>query len=499
MEWAENDYHHLRIARQTAALVPVGPFWRDYARHAGDGPFLSRHLADASRNFTEAMLALAVLDLPFEPARHQLAFAGGRMTLGPAGPMVAFHEEVRRTDGPDGTAPVLVGQSFYRPADRFREENGEKVDKYVTGEFLAAAAPYGCRVVATNPTSGRQRLSLLVQVPVGAVPLGDGRPTRTVTLDLEPYHTQTVDYLFYFPRPGRFTHFPAHAAKSGRVVAAARPTAFDVFERPTRRDAESWDCLSQFGTADEVVALLNRENVSALNLDKIAFRMTDKAVLDRVLALLTARHVYSPTLWSDGVFHNDPAGHAGVPGPRRVARGRVRRPARQPAFDVDPVERFACGHLEYKPLVNARAHGLGPAACVICANRLHTVRHGTGPTSGLWNNPSASPRSRGGGRPVRVHQAGHHGRPSSVPSSARGKRPGRMSSVSGAARTAAAGTACRASMRTSAAVTTAPGGRPRTARRTAPSAPCQSRRAGPPSCVPAGGADRSAMGGSSAT
>src|SRR5439155_3653840 len=98
-EWAENNYYHLRIQQQIADVVPVGPFWLDYARH-GDGPFLSPHLADAGRNFTEAMLALAVLDLPFEAPKAEVAFDGRRMTYPPAGPAPADHEEVRPTGPP---------------------------------------------------------------------------------------------------------------------------------------------------------------------------------------------------------------------------------------------------------------------------------------------------------------------------------------------------------------------------------------------------------------
>ena len=70
-----------RIQQQIADLVPVSPFWLDYARHDGKAPFLSRHLADASRNFTEMMFALAVLDLPFEAGKHDVKFDGGKMTL----------------------------------------------------------------------------------------------------------------------------------------------------------------------------------------------------------------------------------------------------------------------------------------------------------------------------------------------------------------------------------------------------------------------------------
>ena len=139
------------------------------------------------------MFALSVLDLPFESPRHQVAFDGGRMTLTPAGPVIAFHEEVRAADGPDGKVPVLIGQNYYRPTDRFREEGGERVDRYVTGEFLVHTG-YGCQVVVTNPTSTRQRLSVLVQLPLGAIPVGNGQFTKTV--QVEPKHANLAPASF---------------------------------------------------------------------------------------------------------------------------------------------------------------------------------------------------------------------------------------------------------------------------------------------------------------
>jgi hypothetical protein len=358
MEWAENNYYKRRIVEQNANLVGVGPFWVDYARHAGDGPFLSRHLADASRNFTEMMFALAVLDLPFEAAKHQVAFDGPKMTLEPAGPVIAFHEEVSRAAAPDGKTPVLVGQHFYRPADRFREENGEKVDKYVTGEFLVHTV-YGCQVVVTNPTSTRQRLGVLVQLPLGSIPVGNSQPTRTVQVDLEPYRTQTIDYLFYFPAPGTFAQFPAHVGKSERVVAAAPPAAFEVLEKPRTVDTAAWDYVSQHGTDEEVIALLNRENVHALDLGKVAFRMRDREFFGRVITLLKERHAYHPTLWSYGLMHNVPAVAREFLTHHDALVAQCGGPIDTPLLTVDPVARHTYEHLEYKPLVNARAHGLG--------------------------------------------------------------------------------------------------------------------------------------------
>ena len=358
MEWAENNYYKLRITEQTANLVGVGPFWVDYAGHAANTPFLSRHLADASRNFTEMMFALSVLDLPFEAAKHQFAFAGSTMKLEPAGPIIAFHEEVRKAAAPDGKTPVLIGQNFYRPADRFREENGEKVDKYVSGEFLIHTV-YGCQVVVTNPTSTRQRLSVLVQLPIGAIPVANGQFTKSVQVDLEPYRTQTVDYQFYFPLPGRFTHFPAHVARSEHVVAAAAPVAFEVLERPRTIDTGSWDYASQFGTDADVLAMMARENCSALNLEKIAFRMRDRGFYEKVIILLRERHVFHATLWSYGLFHSDPGVIREYLPHSDSLVSQCGGPIASVLLSVDPVARHSYEHLEYKPLVNARAHALG--------------------------------------------------------------------------------------------------------------------------------------------
>ncbi len=65
-EWAENNYYHLPIEQQLADLVAVNEFWADYAEHDGPGPVPVRSFPQATRNFTEMMLALAVLDLPFK-------------------------------------------------------------------------------------------------------------------------------------------------------------------------------------------------------------------------------------------------------------------------------------------------------------------------------------------------------------------------------------------------------------------------------------------------
>jgi transcription termination factor NusB len=371
-EWAENNYYHLPIRQQLADLVPVSDFWLDYVKHDGKSPFLSRHLADASKNFTEMMFALAVLDLPFTPGKPDVKFAEGKMTFTPAGPAIAFHEEVKPA-GPAGAVQILASQNFYRLGDRYFDEGGERFDKFVTNEFVIHTV-YGGHIVVTNPTSARQKLSVLIQTPVGSIPVSNGQPTRTVLLDLEPYRTQTIDYFFYFPKAGRFAHFPVHVAKAEALVASAQPFEFNVVEKPSRVDTQAWAYVSQHGSNEQVLAFLNRENVNALDLEKIAFRMKDRDFFNTVIQLLKSRHVYHPTLWSYGLLHNaTPIAREFLTHAEQIVQ-ECGGPIVSPLLVIDPVARHQYEHLEYKPLVNARAHSLGKERQIV-NNRFNEHYH----------------------------------------------------------------------------------------------------------------------------
>jgi hypothetical protein len=372
-EWAENNYHHLTIDQQTSALVTVNAFWRDLAQHDLAQPFYSRNLAEASRNFPEMLLALALLDLPFESPKHETKFEGAKMTIIPGGPLVVFHEELKPAPAADGSAKVLVSQNFFRHGDRYRQENGEQVDKFVSEEFLVHTV-YGCQIVITNPTSSRQKLNVLLQIPRGAIPVLNSQATKTVHLQLEPYHTQTLEYHFYFPAAGKFPHFPVHVAKNESLIASAEPFSFNVVDKPTKIDRRSWDYISQHGTSEDVLTFLDNENIHAVNLERIAWRMKDAKFFTQVIEKLARRHAYQHTLWSYALLHNavNPAREFLKHEDRVVneAGGRLA----STLVTIDPIERRTFEHLEYKPLVNARIHGLGKRRQIV-NDRFHEQYH----------------------------------------------------------------------------------------------------------------------------
>ena len=229
-EWAENNYYQLPIEQQNADLVTVNAFWRDYARTTPGQPFYSQHLADASRNFTEMMFALAVLDLPFEPGKHETEFEGPKLKFAASRPSIVFHEEIKPAGEQERIRRSWSARTSSRPATAIRIVENEQVDKYVTEEFLVHTV-YGCQMVVTNPTSSRQKLDVLLQIPLGALPVRNGQATRSVAIDLQPFATQTLEYYFYFPAPGKFTHYPVHVSKNGQLIAFAEPIVLNVRRR----------------------------------------------------------------------------------------------------------------------------------------------------------------------------------------------------------------------------------------------------------------------------
>jgi len=356
-EWVENNYYKLPIEQQVADLIRVNAFWNDYAGHDGKAPFVSSNFIHATGNFAEMILALSVLDLPFEAPGHETKSEGLGFLLTTAGPALIAIKEIRRGEEIESSIPLLVSENFYRADDRYRFEGNEQYDKFVTEEFLLRTA-YGAQVVLTNPTSTRRKLRVLAQIPEGALPLQNGFFTRAVPVNLEPYSTFKFEYYFYFPEAGDFRHYPAHVALGDRFATSAKGIRFNVVEKLSTVDTASWEYVSQNGSMDDVVKYLETHNIHRLELTKIAWRMKKKSDFQKVFRLLSARRVFEPTLWSYALMHNE------LPAAREYLQhssysSKCGAWIESPLLTINPIARNLYQHMEYKPLVNARAHVLG--------------------------------------------------------------------------------------------------------------------------------------------
>ncbi len=356
-EWVETYYYKTPFEQVQASLIPANAFWNDYVRHTPGTPFLSQHVTDAANSFAEMMLALAVLDLPFESAEHTTDRGESAITFTAATPLIAFYKDIQPATSTDGDTPVLVSQNYFRADDRYRYDGNEQFDKFVRDEFLSGVV-YGCQITVTNPTSSPHEIELLRQVPEGAVPVSGGRVTKSERMRLDPYSTAIQEYYFYFPKPGEFRHYPVHASEDGKLLAFADPAIMRVVEVPTSVDTSSWQYVSQQGTPEQVLQFLRERNVFRIDLDAMAWRMRDRAFFDQVLALLRERHINAPTLWSFAIHHNVPDAIQTFLRDRGDFVAAAGSWLDSPLLAIDPVERRAYQHIEYKPLINPRAHYL---------------------------------------------------------------------------------------------------------------------------------------------
>jgi hypothetical protein len=354
----EHNWWHRRLEQTTADVVAPNRFWVDFATAPAGQPFASPHLIEATGSVLEMMTALAVLDLPFTAGKHEVTSDGNARTLKAATPLLLVRKEVQKTEPATDQQPLLLGQNFFRLDDRYRFENGERRDAFVTGEFVVDIA-YGCQVVVTNPTSSKRTTDVLLQIPAGAVPLQKGFWTKGHSVELAPYATATLEYAFYFPAAGDFAHYPAHAAEKGKLAAHAEPRTLKVVAVPTTVDTRSWEHVSQQGSAQDVLAFLDQQNVQRLELGKIAWRMKDREFFTQTLQRLRARHVYDDTLWSYALLHRDQAACGEYLRHQDGFLGQCGMAIDSPLLRFEPKERRQYQHLELDPLVHQRAHPLG--------------------------------------------------------------------------------------------------------------------------------------------
>jgi hypothetical protein len=148
-------------------------------------------------------------------------------------------------------------------------------------------------------------------------------------------------------------------AKNETLIASPEPFLFSVVDKPTKIDTDSWDYISQNGTNEQVLEFLQKNNIQSLNLVRIAWRMKDAQFFAAVTEKLARVHIYNDTLWSYAVLHNNlAAAREFLQHNDRVVNevgGRIK----SALLVIDPIVRRQLEHLEYKPLVNARAHALG--------------------------------------------------------------------------------------------------------------------------------------------
>ncbi|MDX1927043.1 MAG: hypothetical protein SFV81_11025 [Pirellulaceae bacterium] len=359
-EWAETQYYRVRLQGQTAALIPAGPFWREYLEKGGNDPFLPSSLDLPTGSINEALCALAVIDLPLDGTSPEVLIENEQLALNTKSAAIAFVESIESAGQGGNNENILVGQDVYLA----QPNTSEDANRPLQGPLLRGI-PYRANVVVTNPTNTKRLVQVLTQIPAGALPLASGKVTRNTPIDLAPYSTAQVQYVFYFPAEGEFEHYGSQISSEGKHVIATDSKSHRVLAKPESVDETTWSYIADWGTADQVFAFLKKANLQKIDLDRIAFRMQDKAFFEQVTALLSANNVYVQSLWAYAVRHNAPEQIQQLLQNRPDFVGQLGAVFTCPLVNIDAREQMSYEHLDYKPLVVARIHQLGPKAVIL--------------------------------------------------------------------------------------------------------------------------------------
>lgn len=364
-EWAENQFYRTRIQQQNLPIIPPGPLWLELSNRDSIERFLSTEFHLTNHSLSEMLAVMAILDLPFDSPEVVVGVENDRLMVKSPSQSVVFLESIEPIQAGETSVTILVGQDIYVA------NPGANADaqKPVTGESLVRGVGYRTNVVVTNPGNNPQTVSVLTQIPQGAVPLEGGKRVASKTLRLEPYTTQQIAYTFYFPTAGEFQHYGAQVSIAGQFAAEAPSSAMHVLDAPEDQNKESWSYIALWGTNEQVLDYLRTRNVQQVQLDLIAFRMQDKGFYDACLKELESQGIYQPVLWAYSVQHNDPPRIQQLIAFRPEWADKLGPVFRSAIATIDTANRYTYEHLDYRPLVNARTHRLG-AERVILNQRL---------------------------------------------------------------------------------------------------------------------------------
>ncbi|KAK2951295.1 putative Actin-binding protein [Blattamonas nauphoetae] len=409
-EYRESEWYKRKGEAEIQQAIPWNRFWKDFAfflledaaegedrnttgrkKGLGNVPFVSPNILDCYSSCAEAVCAIGVSGVGWDNDKQlRVDFQmdegsdGGnrRGVVDGAVPGLTFVKEMNEITADEAKSQVqssrlgiVVQELLVDPLDsECRNEDGETVKKSVPHDAVLKGKMYKCETIITNTTSASMDVQVLVQIPSGSMP-GDSRfYTKTMHHHIGMHSTLFINYSFYFPSAGIFSHYPAQVSRKGKVIGVGNGLAWKeqgqkekvvrVLERPLIKPdtdqtpkTESWLDISQGDDEDKLINFLENENIfkSEVNLQDVCWRCGEKKSFERILDALVKRGVYNNAVWSYSLRHYGPVSAIR----EYITKNQVSWvpldvPFKSELFTNDPVRAQKVNLYEYRPLINPR-------------------------------------------------------------------------------------------------------------------------------------------------
>ena len=341
-------------------LIEENEFWVDFAQHivynGTYDKFMSSNFISATTGHTQAIGVLSVISLPWTAPRQDIKSHGGRgVDISAVDNMILFKKEIKEAEA-ELDNNILVIHRFFDPNNK----NSEAKIK----EFLINKV-YGCETIITNVSTKSQDFQILWQIPEGSLPLQNINYQKSENKKLNSYSTTTFEYYFYFPHQGNFIQFPSNITIENKVVAVANECKFEVVEERTEVSNETFRDIMLSGDNDSIIEFLATANLykgeKGFNFSDILWMLKDKDFFLRVTDTLRNRKIYDDLIWKYSLHHKDYQTMK-----ESIMKNNVLLPQTGTFFESDLIKCSPATsnfrHLDYFPMINARAHKLGDNA-----------------------------------------------------------------------------------------------------------------------------------------
>lgn len=358
-EFAETFYYGIKNPTENTSLVKNQSFLSELAISIVNHKslILSEHIIEQTKNLTELVSALAFTDLQFTSVRHEYSSEGRSITYKANSNFLVFFKELSATPS-EINSQILVTQRYLDPDDRYIQDVDGHREKTVS-QFIKQKI-YCCQVVITNTAGSQVDINLLTEVPQGSIPVSPPQYTLNSLLTLPNYHTQTFEYLFYFPNSGTFTHYPANVSYNGKVIAKADYKHVQVNDFIKVTQSETFQDLVLIGDKPRILQFLTEENLFSksknFKIDDFLWMLKDKDFWSEVIRVLKRRNYYFQQVWSFSIYHKEIEIFIEL---LSTNPGFIAQLGNFFNSSVINTSKGSQRHLEFDPLVNARAHKLG--------------------------------------------------------------------------------------------------------------------------------------------
>ncbi|XZE34929.1 hypothetical protein SH501x_000405 [Pirellulaceae bacterium SH501] len=353
-KWAETQYWQIPLQEQKTSLIPPNQFWIELLEKSANGSVgLPLYFEQATETQTSALMALAMLDLPFEQNDATVQVVDNDWRIESPTPAILFAKGIKSIESEKEAGSVLLSQQIYS-VSQTADPNKPWGDKPLVKGWV-----YRLRSVVSNPNPTPWKGQVLQQLPSGAIPLAKAKFLAANEVEVAPFGIQEVNSLFYMPAAGDFNMLGAQISQNGKSVGAAKEINIRVEAVPSDIDRSEWSYVAAWASGEQVLAYLKDCNLQKTDLQLMLWRLSDKEFYSKCVQVLRELGAFDTKVWAYAWKHDD--------------RDRIREHLSSstewvsyglPYFhsdlvDLDAESRLAFEHFDFRPLVLARFHSLG--------------------------------------------------------------------------------------------------------------------------------------------